>query len=55
MVTKVEKNYLDGTWLNPKYYYNRKSAAKPGREGSTTISVKESRKQAIGFRSGAPH
>lgn len=31
------KNYLDSVRLNPKHYCNRQSAAKPAKEGSTTI------------------
>ena len=32
------KNNAYGIWLNPKYYYNGESAAKPRiEEGSTTI------------------
>ncbi len=39
------KNCLDGAWLNPKHSSNRQSAAKPEREGSTTISAKGSRNE----------
>lgn len=37
-VTKVEKKYTYGAWLNPKHYYNGQSAGKlRTEETSTTI------------------
>lgn len=37
---EIRKNQFDGIWLNPKCYYNGKSAAKPRtEEGSTTRAL----------------
>ena len=35
------KNILDGARLNPKHHDNRQSAAKPEKESSTTIPLRE--------------
>ena len=50
---RKQKKIKDGIWLNPKYLYNGKSAAKSRIEKrSTTIPLEGSTSQAIGGGSG---